>query len=196
MHIVFGIGNPGPEYEGTRHNLGFEVVDALAEAAGRRLQPMASLPAVGQQARVQGKSVLLVKPLTYVNLCGAVLQTLRKREGLGLDRLLVVVDDIALPVGRIRLRKQGRDGGHKGLRSLIQHLGSEDFCRLRVGVGDPGPLPAERYVLQRFGEGDRPLIDEAVRAAVEATGQWVRLGVDRAMNEVNRRELDDPPEPP
>ena len=94
MHIVFGIGNPGPEYEGTRHNLGFEVVDALAEAAGRRLQPMASLPAVGQQARVQGKSVLLVKPLTYVNLCGAVLQTLRKREGLSLDRLLVVVDDV------------------------------------------------------------------------------------------------------
>jgi PTH1 family peptidyl-tRNA hydrolase len=191
VHVVFGIGNPGAKYEGTRHNLGFEVVEALARGARRSFQPLPGLRAEGCEARIETKPTLLVKPLTYVNLCGPVLQTLRKRHRLPLDRLLAVVDDIALPVGELRLRKQGSDGGHKGLKSLIEHLGTTDFSRLRLGVGDPGSRPAEDYVLERFTAPERPPIDEAVDRAAAAVGLWLRVGPDRAMNEVNRRDLDD-----
>jgi PTH1 family peptidyl-tRNA hydrolase len=193
VHVVFGIGNPGPEYDGTRHNLGFRVVDALAGAA-----PFARLEgpaAAGARVRLEGAPVLLVKPLTYVNRCGPVLSALRDREGLFLERCLVVVDDFHLPLGRLRLRLEGSDGGHNGLRSLIDALGTGTFPRLRMGVGEPGSVPAERYVLERFPPGEREAADAAVTRGAAAVRLWLRLGGERAMGEVNRSDLDPSPDP-
>ena len=190
MHVVFGIGNPGPRYDGTRHNLGYRVVDELAAAARGAFAPLPGPPAAGALVRLEGTAVLLVKPLTYVNRCGPVLAALREREGVPLERCLVVVDDFHLPPGRVRLRLQGSDGGHNGLLSLIQSLGTEAFPRLRLGIGAPGPEPAERYVLQPFAPGEQGAADAAVVRAAEAVRLWLRLGGERAMGEVNRRDLD------
>jgi len=191
VHVVFGIGNPGPEYDGTRHNVGFRVIDALAARARTTLRPVPRLDAEGATARLEGVSALLVKPLTYVNLCGPVLRALRDRDELPLERLLVVVDDFHLPLGTLRLRAGGGDGGHNGLRSLVEHLGTEAFPRLRIGVGERGAEPADRFVLQRFPAAERPRVDAAVARAADAAGLWARLGIDRAASEVNRRELDE-----
>ncbi|MGH7163610.1 MAG: aminoacyl-tRNA hydrolase [Planctomycetota bacterium] len=195
MRVVFGIGNPGPEYERTRHNVGFRVVDRLATAARARWGSIAGLHAEGTRARVEGREALLVKPLAYVNRCGPVLAALRAREGLALPDLLAVVDDFALPLGRLRLRASGSAGGHNGLASLIDALQSEEFPRLRVGIGDPGGAPAERYVLEPFRPEEVAEVERAVLRAAEAVGAWLRLGLERAMAGVNRRDLD-PGEPP
>jgi PTH1 family peptidyl-tRNA hydrolase len=189
LRIVFGIGNPGPRYAATRHNLGFLVVDALAARAKRPLGGLRGVEAEGAEARVAGEPVLLVKPSTYVNLCGPVLQALLGAEGLAPRDALVVVDDFWLPPGRLRLRAGGSDGGHNGLKSLAEALGTEDFPRLRVGIGrPPAGVPAERYVLEPFAPGERAVLADAVQRAAEAVELWVRLGLDRAMGEVNRAE--------
>ncbi len=190
MKVVFGIGNPGPKYEGTRHNLGFRVLDACFVAWNAEPSRLPGLQATAAKAETDGEAVLLVKPLTYVNLCGPVLAEIRAREDLDLRDLLVVVDDIDLPVGRLRLRAQGSDGGHNGLRSLIEALQDEGFARLRIGIGAPGDEPAERYVLQPFTPAESEVIDDAVDRAREGVGTWLSQGVERAMGEVNRSELD------
>lgn len=193
MRIIFGIGNPGPEYEGTRHNLGFEVLDAIAAEANASFVPVKGLQADGARVRLGPRRVLLLKPLTYVNRCGPVLARARERLGLGLDRLLVVVDDLNLPLGRLRLRGGGSDGGHNGLRSLLAALASPDFPRLRIGIGGPGALPAERYVLTAFDEPERPRARAAVERARDAARLWLRLDLQTAMGAVNRRDLDQAP---
>jgi len=195
VHVVFGIGNPGPEYEGTRHNIGFDVVDALFRAARGKPVRLPGPPAAGARVRLEGRDVLLVKPLTYVNRCGPVLASLRDREGVALTDCLVVLDDFHLPLGRTRLREGGSDGGHNGLFSLIESLGTEAFPRLRIGVGEPVGVAAEDYVLAPFPPAERPAATEAVARAAEAVRLWLRLGAARAMGEVNRRDLDPPAEP-
>ena len=193
MRVVFGVGNPGPDYQATRHNLGFRVVDRLARGP---LPPLPGLNADGARVRLSGRTVLLVKPLTYVNRCGPVLEKIRARDRIPVDDMLVVVDDFALPVGRLRLRAQGSDGGHNGLASILAALGTPVFPRLRVGIGDPGELPAERYVLMPVPPEDEARVEESVTRAVEAVHLWLRLGTGKAMSEVNRRDLDQGEERP
>jgi PTH1 family peptidyl-tRNA hydrolase len=189
VHVVFGIGNPGPEYFGTRHNLGFRVVDGLAAEAHGEFDPLPGPPGAGARVRLEAHPVLLVKPLTFVNRCGSVLAALREREAVPLDHCLVVVDDFHLPLGAVRLRLGGSDGGHNGLRSLIESLGGEAFPRLRLGIGEPRG-PAERYVLEPFPPAERKAADEAVARGGEGVRLWLRLGGEGAMGEVNRRDLD------
>jgi len=196
VHVVFGIGNPGPEYDGTRHNVGFEVLEALR--AGGEPQEWHAVPGLDARScavRRQGRQLLLVQPLTYVNRCGPVLETVLTRAGLPLDRLLVVVDDYQLPLGRLRLRGGGSDGGHNGLRSLVESLGSQAWPRLRVGIGHPEGRPPREYVLERFPAEERPTVDAAVARAAEAVALWARVGLARAMSDVNRADLDPPPTP-
>jgi len=194
VRVVFGIGNPGPEYDGTRHNLGFVVVDALCAAAKGALGPLKGLPAAGARVRIEGEPALLVKPFTYVNRCGPVLAALRDVEGIPLEQCLVVVDDFHLPLGAVRLRQGGSDGGHNGLRSLIDALGTEAFPRLRIGIGEPSG-PAEDYVLAPFPPAEREAAGKAVARAADGVRLWIRLGGERAMGEVNRRDLDPPADP-
>ncbi|HEX5136295.1 MAG TPA: aminoacyl-tRNA hydrolase [Planctomycetota bacterium] len=192
--MVFGIGNPGPEYDGTRHNLGFLVADALCAAAKGAFGRIPGLAAAAARVRVEGEPLLLVKPLTYVNRCGPVLAALRDGEGVPLERCLVVVDDFHLPLGAVRLRLSGSDGGHNGLRSLIDALGTEGFPRLRIGIGEP-PGRAEEHVLSPFPPAEREAVRAAVDRAADGVRLWIRLGGERAMGEVNRRDLDPPADP-
>jgi PTH1 family peptidyl-tRNA hydrolase len=145
--------------------------------------------------RIEGAPALLVKPLTYVNRCGPVLAALREREGLELRRCLVVVDDFHLPLGRVRLREGGSDGGHNGLRSLIESLGTDAFPRLRLGVGEPLGAPSEQHALEPFLPAEREAAEGAVARGAEGVRLWLRLGPERAMGEVNRRDLDPPAGP-
>jgi len=183
LRIVFGVGNPGDEYVGTRHNLGFEVVDTLAHTAGRALKRLLGLEARGVLVEIAGRPVQLVQPLTYVNRCGPVLARLRDRDGLHEDRLLVVVDDVWLEPGRLRLRAGGSDGGHNGLRSLQGNLGTDRFPRLRVGIGPaPDGVPLEAHVLSPVD----PAAIASVRArAAEVVSVWAESGLERAQQVAN-----------
>ena len=176
MKLLAGLGNPGREYEGTRHNVGFRVVDLLAERAG------AVWRVRGDRAEALAGEVLLLKPLTYMNLSGPAVQSaLGYRDAVASD-CLVVCDDMALPLGAIRLRASGSSGGHHGLDSLIAALGTDAFPRLRVGIGSPPEgMPGADFVLGRFRPGEVP----SIAGAAEAAEAWVRLGLQRAMAEHN-----------
>lgn len=185
--VVIGLGNPGAEYEGTRHNVGFRLVDRLAERFGGRWtfpEPEYAL----SRARIRGEDVLLVKPQTYMNLSGDALRLLRQAHPVEQRRMLVVCDDIALPAGQIRLRKKGSDGGQKGLRSIIDALGSGAFARLRLGVGaPPDEVGASDYVLEAFGPEEAEVADRMVVQGTRCVETWIEHGPDTAMNRFNRR---------
>jgi PTH1 family peptidyl-tRNA hydrolase len=182
--LVVGLGNPGSKYEGTRHNIGFEVVDRLAEGgSGARF----SKKFEGQFAEVEidFRRVLLLKPETFMNLSGrSVVPALRFYKLEPAD-LLVICDDLNLPLGKLRIRKGGSDGGQKGLRDISAQLGTDEYARLRVGIGDRGPIDAADFVLSRFKSADRPLMDDALIVATQAVAVWVAQGADAAMNRFN-----------
>ena len=182
--LVVGLGNPGSKYEGTRHNVGFEAIDRLASGgSGARF----SRKFEGQVAEVEidFRRVLLLKPETFMNLSGrSVIPALRFYKLEPAD-LLVLCDDLNLPLGKLRIRKGGSDGGQKGLRDISAHLGADDYARLRVGIGDRGPIDAADFVLSRFRPAERPLIDDALIVATQAVAVWVAQGADAAMNRFN-----------
>ena len=181
--LIVGLGNPGAQYEWTRHNLGFMLVDRLAREAGREVKREECGALVGR-AELEGRAVELVKPQTYMNLSGeAVACLLRKRPGLSASRdVIVVVDDLALPFGVIRLRPRGSSGGHNGLKSLIAHLRTEEFVRLRIGIQPDHPLAdARRYVLERFPQGARAGVEQVLDRSAEALRAVLRDGIDKAM---------------
>lgn len=185
--LVLGLGNPGPDYEGTRHNVGFRVIDRLAEATGIAVEAEAARALVGEGVW-RGHPVALAKPLTFMNRSGQAVLALLKRYGLEPADVLVVYDDLALPVGAIRLRGKGGAGGHNGVQDLIHRLNSMEFPRLRVGVGDSFPHGGQvQYVLSPFEEEERPAVEEAVAAAAEAALTFIREGLTAAMNQHNRR---------
>lgn len=193
MHVVFGIGNPGPKYRDTRHNLGFAVVEQLARAGRRTLRRFRGLPAAGTGVWVGREPVLLVEPLTYVNRCGPVLRDICRLERVPLENVLVVLDDVALPLGRLRLRRRGSDGGHKGLWSVLAALGTEDVPRLRLGVGAPARADARSdYVLAPFPPEERGRVARVVAHAAVTAVVWAREGAGAAMARANRRDLDRP----
>ena len=184
MLAVIGLGNPGDEYRGTRHNVGSRVVDALswgkAEFEDRG-------PYLFRGSRIAGKRVLLVKPQTYMNRSGHAIARLFDDFPLDTGGLLVLSDDINLSVGRLRLRKSGGDGGQKGLGSIIEALGSEDFNRLRLGIGAPSEDESwADYVLRPFEADERDNVEEMIARAVDCVRAWVSGGPDRAMERFNR----------
>jgi PTH1 family peptidyl-tRNA hydrolase len=193
VHVVFGIGNPGPKYRHTRHNLGFRVVERLARAARRPLRRFRELPAAGTGVWVGPQPVLLVEPLTYVNRCGPVLEAFCRLERVPLERVLVVVDDVHLPLGRLRLRSRGSDGGHNGLRSITAALGTEEVPRLRLGVGAPPSSDVRSgYVLEPFPPEERGRVERVLAQAARTVVVWAREGAAAAMDHANRRDLDRP----
>ncbi len=178
MKLVAGLGNPGREYEATRHNVGFRVVDALAERAGASWR----LRGDRAEALVASGELLLLKPLTFMNLSGPAVKAALGFRDAGPADLLVVCDDMALPPGALRLRPSGSSGGHHGLDSLIASLGTDAFPRLRVGIGGPPPgMSGADFVLGRFRPGEEPPIP----LAADAADAWARLGLEQAVAKYN-----------
>jgi PTH1 family peptidyl-tRNA hydrolase len=184
MKVVVGLGNPGRQYAGTRHNLGFEVVDRLAQSpnCGRFHEHF--------QAQVaewwdDPHKVLLVKPQTFMNLSGRSVRQLVDFYQVPLENLLVVCDDINLPLGRLRFRSRGTHGGHNGLRDIQNHLGTTVYARLRIGVEAPGRGELIDHVLSRFRPTEQAVMDDALAVAVQAVATWIHQGIQECMNQYN-----------
>jgi peptidyl-tRNA hydrolase, PTH1 family len=190
MKVICGLGNPGERYRLTRHNVGFRVVDLLADRWGLTGQGRVRDGAALLEHRLPEPvgRVLLVKPLKYMNMSGGPLKAaLRQTDVDPRDDLLVVADDIDLPLGKIRLRRSGSAGGHNGLRDIIASLGTDEFSRLRVGIGRAGETVD--HVLSTFRPGERETADEAVATAADAAERWLGDGIEVAMNEFNGIDL-------
>ena len=182
--LVVGLGNPGSKYEATRHNIGFEAVDRLARG-GAGTAFTRKFEGLLAEVEFDFRRALLLKPETFMNLSGRSVRQALQFYKLDPADLLVLCDDLALPLGKLRLRGGGSDGGQTGLRDIAAHLGTTDFARLRVGIGDRGPVDAADYVLGRFRAAERPIIDDALITATQAVAVWVTQGLDAAMNRFN-----------
>ena len=187
MKVIAGLGNPGAEYVNTPHSIGFEGVDAVARGIGASWKGSSSFKGELATGLLGGVMVLLVKPQTYMNLSGECVSPVLKYHNATIEDLLVVSDDIDLPVGRLRIRKGGSAGGHNGLKSVIERTGSSDFVRLRIGVGrDPQSRSnVIGHVLGKFSPEDRQAMDEVVATAAEAVGAIENENLETAMNRYN-----------
>jgi PTH1 family peptidyl-tRNA hydrolase len=185
LKAIVGLGNPGAEYKGTRHNVGFEVVDELASRWGIKLKSWKSVASI---AVATERGALIAEPTTFMNLSGEAVQKISAFHQIERPDLLVVVDDVNLPLGRLRIRPVGSAGGHNGLKSVIQHMGL-DFGRLRIGVGR-GDLKWDLadHVLSRFGREEREAVEEAIGRAADAAEMFVAEGIEPAMNRFNARD--------
>jgi len=195
VKLIVGLGNPGPRYRDTYHNVGFDVVDTLAR---RHAVAFGSSPADALTARVRGlgDEVWLAKPLTFMNLSGRAVADLLRFYKIAPPDLLAVVDDVALPTGRLRIRRRGSAGGHNGLKSIVECLGTDEFPRLRVGVGrgDPRRDLAD-HVLTRIPAAERVALEAAVERAADAADTFIARGIEAVMNEYNRDPSPDVPDP-
>lgn len=182
--LVVGLGNPGSKYQGTRHNIGFEAVDRIAEV-GTGATFTRKFDGLLAEAEIDFRRVLLLKPETFMNLSGRSVAQAMRFYKLDLADLLVVCDDLNLPLGKLRIRGGGSDGGQKGLRDITAQLGADQYARLRIGIGDRGPIDAADFVLSRFRSAERPVMDDALILASQAVAVWTAQGLDAAMNRFN-----------
>lgn len=185
MKLIVGLGNPGRKYEATRHNIGFDV---LAELLSRDGSPRPKRAFDGETAdvRLGSERAILLWPHTFMNASGRSVRQAKDFYKLTNDDLLIVCDDLNLPPGKLRLRPQGSAGGQKGLADIIRHLGTEQFARLRVGIGQPvGTRDAKDYVLGRFSQSEQPEIQLAIKLAADAAQSWACHGVQQTMNQYN-----------
>src|SRR5262245_27978125 len=184
MKLVVGLGNPGPKYAGTRHNVGFDVVDYLA--AGPSCSAFREkFEAFVAELKEGDETILLMKPLTFMNLSGRAVRAILDFYKLPVEQLLVVCDDFNLPLGKLRVRAKGSHGGQNGLRSVQEQLGTDAYARLRIGVGQPAPGDAVDFVLSKFRPGERKEAEETVASAAQAVLVWVRSGTEACMNRFN-----------
>ena len=185
-YMVVGLGNPGPKYEGTRHNAGFMALDLLAGKAGARVDKLKFRSSLGD-CMLSGKRVLLMKPSTFMNSSGEAVRDAMHFYKLPPERVLILLDDISLPVGRIRIRRKGSDGGQNGMKNIIYLSGSDQFPRIKIGIGNkPHPdYDLAAWVLSRFTEQERAPLSEALAHAAEAVPLIVSGEIDEAMNRFN-----------
>lgn len=192
MFLIVGLGNPGKQYENTRHNVGFDAIDVLVDEY--------RIPSSGKQHKamygkgvIEGQKVILAKPLTYMNLSGEAVRAMVDYYKIDPEtELLVIFDDISLAPGNIRIRKKGSAGGHNGIKSIITHLGTQNFQRIKVGVGEkPKNWDLADYVLGTFSKDDRKLVDEALERTAKAAALIVQGEVDEAMNLYNKKLMID-----
>jgi PTH1 family peptidyl-tRNA hydrolase len=191
VKLIIGLGNPGGQYAQTRHNIGWMVLDRMADRAGRSGRGRQRDASESIQVRYKGLDLVLAKPLTYMNDSGIAVRKLLARERVPLADLLVVADDFALPFGKLRFREGGSHGGHNGLRSIIEELGTEKYARLRVGIGEPG-RGAVDHVLSRFAADEQARLPILLDAAADAVEAWAREGTSKAANRFNAFELQAP----
>ena len=188
MFVIAGLGNPKKEYDNTRHNIGFAFIDALAEKYSISVMDVKHKALTGKGI-INGQKVILVKPLTFMNLSGESIRPISDYYKIDTAKEVIVIsDDISLPPGQIRIRKKGSAGGHNGLKNIIQHLGNEEFQRIRIGVGEkPKGYDLADYVLGHFSKEEQPLMQEGIKRAMEAAAMMLEGDIDRAMNEFNRK---------
>lgn len=186
MKMIIGLGNPGKQYEQTRHNIGFEVIDALSQQLGIPLN-QSKLKGLYGMGFYKGEKVLLLKPLTYMNLSGESIRAVMDYYQVDIENLLVIYDDLDLPVGKIRLRQKGSAGGHNGIKSTIAHLGTQQFNRVRIGIDRPTTsMPIPDYVLGRFHKEEQLGVQEAVEKSTKACVAWINTPFLQVMNEFNQ----------
>jgi PTH1 family peptidyl-tRNA hydrolase len=183
--LIIGLGNPGKKYQLTKHNVGFRVVDRFAEKKGIKLKRRLGKMQIGE-GRIGSDRIVISKPLAYMNRSGSVVKKLIKEMGISLDHLVVVHDDLDLGCGRIKIKDGGGHGGHKGVRSIIEQIGSPDFLRIKVGIDKPqGPYEGADYVLSPFDNEQLPLIKESIEQASEAIETIIVSGNAKAMSMYN-----------
>lgn len=184
MRLIVGLGNPGNKYQRTRHNVGFMIIDRLAERHGMNIS-RARFHGQLCDGQIAGNRCLLLKPMTYMNQSGLAVASASCFYKLAHSDLIIVVDDTAMPAGRIRLRATGSDGGHNGLADIAQALGSNVYPRLRIGIDPPGTIPQVDYVLGQFTSDQRQNIEPALDTACDAIDCWINHGIEEAMNRHN-----------
>jgi PTH1 family peptidyl-tRNA hydrolase len=185
VKVIVGLGNPGRKYELTKHNVGFWAVDQLSDKWNLPFQKEKWHSAVAEGV-VNGEKVYLLKPLTYMNLSGEAVGAVMRFLKLPIEDLLVIFDDMDIPLGQLRLRKKGSSGGHNGMKSLIQHLGTEQFNRIKIGINrPPSPMTVVDYVLAPFSDLDHTIAADAAIASAEAANEWLRNDFLSAMNKYN-----------
>jgi len=188
VKIIVGLGNPGIRYKRTRHNIGFRVLDELARRHDAQFRADKKIEVLAAAAEIGGEAAVLAKPQSYMNLSGEAVRELAERHGCGAHDLIVVVDDVALPLGQLRMRTRGSAGGHNGLKSIQESLGTDAYARLRIGIGSPGVAGADMaaYVLGRFSRDEEEALDDVIPAAAEALACIVADGIHEAMNRYNK----------
>ena len=192
MYIIAGLGNPTKEYEKTRHNAGFDAIDVLAEKHGIQITERKHKAFCGT-GFIGGERVLLAKPQTFMNASGESLREAADFYKIRPEQVIVIYDDISLRVGQLRIRTKGSAGGHNGIKSIIQHLGSQDFPRIKIGVGaKPDRMDLADYVLSRFSQTDRQMMEDAFQDAADAVEFMLADGADAAMNRYNRKKSNTP----
>ncbi|MBN2727720.1 MAG: aminoacyl-tRNA hydrolase [Bacteroidales bacterium] len=183
-YLICGLGNIGDKYAGTRHNIGFEVVDFMA--LQKEIPFVSARYGDIAEIKIRGRKVILLKPSTFMNLSGKAVRYYLEQEKIKIENLLVITDDVALPLGKIRIRSKGGDGGHNGLDHIIEILGTQNFNRLRFGVGNDYPRGMQvEYVLGQWFEEQIPVVKEKIKKAAEAVESFVQQGVERTMNIYN-----------
>lgn len=183
--LIAGLGNPGAAYEQTRHNLGFMLVDRLARESASPIK-REECRALVSRAEIAGETVELIKPQTFMNLSGESIACLLKKDTRHIQRLVVITDDLALPLGRIRLRTKGSAGGHNGLKSIIACLGTQEFIRLRIGIQPTHPISdTKRFVLEKFSKQDFETIEKVLNESAEAVRAIISEGAEKAMAKFN-----------
>ncbi len=188
MLIIAGLGNPGREYENTRHNAGFMVLDALADKLGADISERKHKALCGK-AVIGGQKVILLKPQTYMNSSGESIRAAADYYKVAPEDILVIYDDISLAPGQLRIRAKGSAGGHNGIKSIIAHLGTQEFPRVKVGIGEKPPrMDLADYVLGHFSEGEKRIMADAVKEAADAVCEIVNVGIEQAMNDHNRKK--------
>ena len=188
MRLIVGLGNPGPQYEQTRHNLGFMTVGALAEQHKVNLRASAAAFGLKAASTIGSQTCFLLLPTTHMNNSGLAVQAVMAKSGVAPEDLLIVYDDMALGFGHMRLRPEGGDGGHNGIKSIIAHVGTKNFARLRLGVGRPRPgVDAADYVLSNFTGAERKCLPDFINQALLCVHSWVSEGVEQAMNRFNQQ---------
>lgn len=186
MFVIAGLGNPGKKYENTRHNMGFLVLDRLAEKNNIKVNKIKHKSLVGD-GFISGHKVLLVKPQTYMNLSGEAIGEIVNYYDVAMEELIVIYDDFDIETGSFRIRKKGSAGSHNGMKSIIQHLGSKDFPRVRIGIGASGDRDWKDFVLGKVGKDDAEAISRAIEKAADSIMCILEKGIDKAMNEYNIR---------
>lgn len=188
MYLIAGLGNPGKKYEGTRHNAGFSTIDVLAGKLGIGVNENRHKGLCGK-GMIGGEKVVLLKPQTFMNLSGESLRAVSDFYKIEPENIIVIYDDIDLAVGHLRVRAKGSAGGHNGIKSIIAHLGTQEFPRVRVGVGaKPDKMDLADYVLGHFAQVEKPVMEDAFEAAAQAAIAIVEDGIDTAMNRFNGRK--------